>query len=120
LKSGGSRSKYSEESKKKMSASMKGRRSWKKGLTKETDPSIMEISKKLTGIKRSEETKLKVSLANRHPKPENAKKVVCITNGITYDSLTQASQILGVQVSHISAVCKKKLKHTKGFTFKYL
>lgn len=120
LKSGGHRSKYSQVSKDKMSSSMKGRKSWKKGLKKEDNASIMAISKKLTGVKRSEATKLKVSLINRFPRPEYRKRLICLTNGVEYESLTAAGKALKINISHISDVCNGKLKQTKGFVFKYL
>lgn len=54
----------------KMSENRKGIQSWAKGLTKETDPRIAEISNKLTGIKRSEETKQKVSNSKKGKQTE--------------------------------------------------
>lgn len=63
---------YSNETKRKMGEDKKGKPAWNKGLkgvqvawnkglTKETDFRVAKISKSLTGIKRSEETKNKVS-----------------------------------------------------------
>lgn len=51
----------SEESKKKMSESMKGIPTWNKGLTKETDERVMNYSQHRLGHTTSEETKKKIS-----------------------------------------------------------
>jgi hypothetical protein len=37
-----------------------------------------------------------------------------------YDSITQASQIVGISVQHISTCCKKKYPYAGGFVWRYL
>lgn len=46
------------------------------------------------------------------------RKVLCITNNVIYDSIAEASRILGV--ANIGYVCQGKLKQTKGYVFKYV
>lgn len=55
---------------------------------------------------------------NRRPE-KLMKKVTCLQNGLTYQSLTEASEKLNVCSSKISAVCKGKRKHTGGYSFVY-
>lgn len=47
------------------------------------------------------------------------KTVVCIETGVTFDSLKQAAEWLGVHPSNISAVLKGRQKTSKGLHFKY-
>lgn len=48
------------------------------------------------------------------------RRVKCLTNGKTYNSLTEAANILDCNVSKISLVCKNKRKSHKGMRFKYV
>jgi group I intron endonuclease len=50
----------------------------------------------------------------------NARKVLCINNGIVYDTITQASKLLNVDGSCISKVCRGKIKQIKGYRFEYV
>lgn len=70
----------SEETKKKISEKLKGKKSWSEGKTKETDPILKTISDKLKGEKNhfygkkhTEEFKLRLSLQKRGEKSNNAK-----------------------------------------------
>jgi len=54
----------SKEHIKKISESLKGNQSWNKGLTKDSNDSLMIVSKKLTGVQRSCETKEKLRKIN--------------------------------------------------------
>ena len=58
---------YSEETKRKMSASLKGKPAWNKGIphTKETLKKMKENHKGMLGMKHTEESKLKMSLKRR-------------------------------------------------------
>ena len=56
---------------------------------------------------------------NRRPE-KLMKKVTCLENGITYQSLTEASKELNVDVSKISAVCRGNRRHTGGYSFMYV
>lgn len=53
--------------------------------------------------------------------PPNPKErgVLCITNGETYRSISEVSRILGLDSSSVSKVCRGKLKHFKGYKFKF-
>ena len=50
----------------------------------------------------------------------NRKPIICVTNGVTYASLTEACKSLGVTKPHVCSVLKGKRKTTKGYVFKYL
>lgn len=47
------------------------------------------------------------------------KKILCITNGIVYDSQTQAAKELGLSRTSIVRVCKGEYFSTDGYRFKY-
>ena len=47
------------------------------------------------------------------------KKILCITNGIVYDSQTQAAKELGLSRTSIIRVCKGDYFSTGGYRFKY-
>ena len=90
---------HSEETKRKMSKKLKGRISCNKGkkLSEETKRKIGEASK---GRKHSEEAKRKIGEAS-------SKKVICITTGKIFNSITEASNYYNV--SHISSCCRGEL-----------
>jgi len=48
------------------------------------------------------------------------KRIVCVTNGIMYNSLTEASNSLGVSVSNISSVCRGLREVTNNLKFSYI
>lgn len=50
--------------------------------------------------------------------PKN-KKVKCTTLDIGFDSITEASEKLGVNFDHITAIVNNRRTQTKGLTFKY-
>jgi NUMOD4 motif len=52
-----------------------------------------------------------------HP---GAKKIKCITNGMTFDCATDAARHFKIDISLISMVCNGKLQKTHGLSFKYL
>jgi len=51
---------------------------------------------------------------------KNKRKVTCLTNGITYNSIQEAADALGVNHGKISAVASGKRSHTGGYKFAYV
>jgi group I intron endonuclease len=49
----------------------------------------------------------------------NPKKVICLTNGVIYNSIKEACDELSLHGSGVVLVCKGKKEYTKGFKFKY-
>lgn len=49
-----------------------------------------------------------------------AKAIICLDDLITYDCIAEAGRVLNINKSHISAVCKGKLRKTGGYRFMYL
>ena len=47
------------------------------------------------------------------------KSIICLTNGIKYNSIKDASQSLDIKIHNIIHVLKGRWKQTKGFTFIY-
>jgi hypothetical protein len=82
-------------------------------------------NKSRTGQKASEEERKKVSLAQIGKKhSEQTKKrmgiqVRCLTNGVVYDTQTEASNALNLNSSSVSMCCRGLLKQTKGYQFQY-
>lgn len=60
-------------------------------------------TKAQTGLKRSDETKRKISEAH-------STKIICVNDRVVYNSLTEASNKTGVHLSHISQCCNKTRK----------
>lgn len=94
---------FSDESKRKMSESHKGK--------KRSEESIQKQSKSLKGHVCSEETKKKISEFHKGrkvpiEKRNNMKKVICVETGIVYVSLSEAARQCNTDESSISAVCK--------------
>lgn len=86
-----------------------------------TEEEIDEIRKKQSealsgennpnyGKKHSEETKEKMAEAKKGEKAHQCRKVICITNGETFDYIKQAEEKYGVNCRSISTCCKGKLK----------
>jgi group I intron endonuclease len=102
LLTGGSNGKHHEDTKKKMSALKKGK------------PSPFK------GKKRSEEAVKKNSIGHIGLPSPQRKSVLCLTNGVIYESASHAAKELKLDNSYVSKVCVGRLKQAKGFTFKYL
>ena len=84
---------HTEETKQKISETEKGNIPWNKGK------------------KASEESKQKMSESHKGQIPWNIKKVICITTGITFDSIKDASNHYNVSQGNISCCCIGTRKH---------
>ena len=116
IQNGGNVHCVSDETKRKISNSIKGEKHYMYGKhhSKET---INKMSKSMKGRKgywkgkhRTEETKIKISNALKGKKSHNALKVLCVETGIIYDNMHIASEKTGVSRSGICNCCKGKLK----------
>lgn len=97
-------------------------------------------SEKRKGFKHTEDSKAKMSktkLANMNQQIKdkirnglignkngignkgNAKKIICLTNNVIYNSVKEAALNLNLYSSNIISVCKGKQKKTGGYNFKY-
>ncbi len=50
----------------------------------------------------------------------NRRRVKCLENDVTYDTILDASKELDLDPRHICKVCKGKRKHHKGYHFVYV
>lgn len=139
LTTGGERPKYSEESRKKMSQSSKGRSPWNKGLTAK-DPRVAKYIRKgkdhhnfgkpsaVKGRKknlheielwRSKVKGQKRTLEQRKANSDGHKKtsIKCNETGKVYNSIMDASRELDINPGHLLNVLNGKGKSAKGFTF---
>lgn len=92
------------------------------------------------GRKHSKDTKIKISVTkkeNMNDETKNkirdglkgnrnglgnkggSKKVICLTNGVIYDSIKNAAEALTLHETGIIMVCKGRYKQTKGYKFEY-
>ena len=114
----------------------KTNKSWNKGLTKETNESMMSISKGKIGIPRTDETKEKLRLANIGKKLQphvidilkekfsgknnpSAKPIICTTTGEYFDYAKLAAVKYNSDLSAIIKCCKGKSKTVKGKKYEY-
>ena len=93
-----------------------------------------KIRRKLTGTHRPESVKQKLSAARSGKtlsdeckakirnscKGINAKKVVCVTTGVVYESASEAARITGVSRSGITACCRGETPACRMFVWKYI
>lgn len=93
---------HSEEQKAKWSKERKGRK-----LSPEHRAKLNR-----SGLKNSE-------YHNKQISEINSKKIICLNTGKIYNSLTLAAKDLDLKVTKISAVCRGKRPHTKGYKFKF-
>jgi hypothetical protein len=87
-----------------------------------TEEARQKISQAGIGRKLTEETIAKKSataLANA-PTSKLSKPVMCLTNGITYYGLNDASKQLKLHRQAIRMVCNSKLKQTGGYKFQWI
>lgn len=117
--------KRSDETRKKISFTQKGRTVSKESIQRRTETRA--------GYSHTEETKSKISnsifvwheteqgkRATRAAVESHKRSVVCLNNGVVYESIKDAENELGVDHSKISAVAKGKRNHSKGFRFAYM
>lgn len=115
--------KVSEETRRKMSEAAKGR-----VFSQET---IEKMRAAKVGKKWSDETRKKMEKRPRHKMSDEAKKklkeakaekmrpIYCEEKNMVYESVHEAARDLGLYATNISAVCRGKHKHTKGYHFSY-
>lgn len=126
---GAQRTVCSEETKKKISKTLKGHKTWNKGLTKETDIRVKVSSDKrkgksnsLKGVKRGPMSEERKKLRYKFPKgniPWNRKPVIAtnIKTGeqFTFPSSKEGSLSLGVDIMGISCCLNGKQKRAGNF-----
>lgn len=61
----------------------------------------------------------KVFVDNPKLAKQMGKKIICLNNGVIYDTLHDAAKQLNIDFRHMSCVLKGKRKHTCGYSFKY-
>lgn len=117
----------SEETKQKISKSLKGKPkekpSWEgKHHTAETKN---KLSSKRKGNKNpmygkhiTEETRTKMS--ESHKNCSLCKAIICLETGKIFVSTSEAARIMKLSQSNVAAVAKSERKHTKGYHFEYL
>lgn len=72
------------------------------------------------GKQHTDEAKRRIGEASKLRQPPKVdKKVMCITTGEVFESITKASIFYGLDSSSISKCCRGKLKTTGGKQFKY-
>lgn len=98
----------SEEKKKKISEAQKGKK-----LTKEHKQKLSEAAKN-RHVPCSEEKKKKLSQS--YP---NKRKVYCEELNMIFDSVQECSRYIGAPATNISKVCRGKGKTVKGYHLKY-
>lgn len=115
------------EQRAKLSAAKKGKTFGKR------DPAVgRKISSALKGHAVSEGTRKKIGAANSGRVAgesqraglavgwySGTKRVVCVTDGKVFDSLSSAASFYGVGNGKVSQVCSGKRNHTKGLVFRY-
>ena len=127
---------FSHEHKNNLSKALKGRNASNKGIphTEETkvklrnarklritkDETRIKLSEALKnnkhclGYKHTEEMKIKVSKNN-----PNRKRVINVTTGLVFQSMSEASKFYGIPAQNIGQVCKNKRKIAGGYLWKY-
>lgn len=124
--------KHSDETKKKMSEAKIGKKhseernkkksEYTKGRKHTTEAKNKMSEMKLKNMNDEVRDKIRVGLMGNKNGIGNkgaSKKIFCLNNGKTYDSIKSACLELNVSGSNVINVCKGRKKHTKGFKFKY-
>lgn len=134
--------KHSEETKERISRSLKGRVSPNKGIlwSEERKKSVSGENSVWYGRKHTEETKQKMRNSYRYhitdeskkkmskgrkgkcsgSENPNARAVICINTGNVYQTIKEAAQATGANQFKISDVCRGARKHTSGLVFEYV
>lgn len=77
-------------------------------------------NKKRTGKHHNNETKLKISDSKKGiPNLKLSRKIICLNDGVIFNSQAEASKKLGINQSSISKVCSKQRKSHKGIIFMF-
>lgn len=86
-----------------------------------TQETIEKLRANKLGSVNSEETKekIRISSANSKETLRRMKPVFCITNGITYKSVTEVVKVLGLHRVSITNCCNKKAHTTGGYKFEW-
>ena len=89
-----------------------------------------KIRKSLLGTKMKDETKQKISNAhkekfkngyiNKGAILKNQKKVLCVQENKSFNSIKEAAEYYGIDAGSITKVCKGQRKSCKNLIFKYL
>ena len=136
---------FSEEHRNKISESNKGRKiseetrlkmKLAKSGKKLTEEHKLKLSKVRIGLKLSDDSKKKISIGNFGNKKclgrkmtednkiklskANRIKVMCLNNGIVYNSALLAAKDLGISDKHIGSVCRGNRPHTCNYKFKHI
>ena len=113
---------HSEETKKKISDKLKGNKHTLGMKHTEDAKKRMGETKKKNGFKpwimgrgHSEETKERLREVNAFRK----KKVLCISTGIVYESIKEASEKTGANKKSIGYCCNGKYKHSGGYEWQF-
>lgn len=121
---GGSACPVSEETRRKISASLKGKTPWNKGLTKETDERIKNAKPSSTTWKKghlnSPEAMQRAHEASRGENSKVAKKVVCIETGEVFVSGAAAARKYNCHPANISQCLHGRVKTAAGVHWKFL
>ena len=78
---------------------------------------MSEAQKEKLRKPKSEEHKKNIAKARKNME---RKKIICLTNGIIYDSMRIAAEELKLTIPNIVNVLKGRAEKTKGYSFKYL
>jgi hypothetical protein len=89
----------------------------KRVTTDETKEKMSESHKGKTGKKHTQESKDKISNSLSGKVSKKRVKIICLNTGEIYNSIIEASNILGI--SNIHSVLSGKRKHTNGYIFEY-
>jgi group I intron endonuclease len=114
--------KFSDESRAKMAAAKKGKPNhWSNGGMP------LEMRERLASYRRAEagrdltEKQLRAMRENSsRANGARRRRVVCVTTGVEYDSVTEAAAAHDVTTAMIGYYCRGRFKHRNGLEFKYL
>jgi len=115
---------HSEEAKAKVSQNRKGKLIGENNpfYGKTHTPEVLEKIR-MANLGRKASVKTKTKMRNTHlqlaPKSKLSKPVLCLTNGIEYYGLNEASKQLNLHRQSIRMVCNGKLKQTGGHVFEW-
>lgn len=121
---GGNTHPTSEEARRKISASLKGKAPWNKGLTKETDERIRNAKPSSTCYKKghlnSPEIMQRAHEASRGENSKVAKKVICVETGEVFVSGADAARKYNCSPANISQCLHGAAKTAVGLHWKFL